>query len=641
MSSSHARGSDSRLTWLGVWRAKALLLGGVASLAACASTPAPSLVSVFPETGYPRQLIGVNGRTNLASVVWDPGLPTEVMISSGLAGTNYFQIPTNATPGAHQVALRNSGGDSAPATVTVIGCDPRSTIVETDPGDDGPRDPPPGGDVAIDGDDLVLEPGDQELGPGTARPRGEAIDGQDLEVAVGPEGETSSTQRLANPFGGLVNCGAYPGPRIEDIAIYRATDYGGEYEGELGNFLITVSAANLDTDARVSVARIAPTPIENRELSSCVRWGALPIDYLQRHAPGTFRYPIYHYVQMLCPLEHNRYGSEIAVTVTNIDGKSDTRRYTLPASLEALDSDNDGVSDALENGGATGVDLPGMGADPLRKTIFVEIDWTAAGQPMAGLWTAVEAAFDAAPVLNPDGSAGIDIIMDYGQGGLFTEGGQTLAAHTTMDFGANAMQGYTDFYTYKAANFPAARDNIFRYAVFGRARPSNSSGRGEIWGNDFMVTFATFSNWNQIDAQVGTFIHELGHNLALRHGGLFEPDDEQMNDTDKPNQISTMNYRYQFSGVSTDCNFTAESPTVFTFAQGSMADINETALDERRGICDGADLDLDGNGAVATSVQQGNANVGEDPADSDDVHREFDEWGNIRLSFTTAPDAND
>ena len=43
-----------------------------------------------------------------------------------------------------------------------------------------------------------------------------------------------------------------------------------------------------------------------------------------------------------------------------------------------------------------------------------------------------------------------------------------------------------------------------------------------------------------------TIVHELGHNLLLRHGG-FE------NCNYKPNYNSVMNYQYQFPGVDTNC----------------------------------------------------------------------------------------
>ena len=45
-----------------------------------------------------------------------------------------------------------------------------------------------------------------------------------------------------------------------------------------------------------------------------------------------------------------------------------------------------------------------------------------------------------------------------------------------------------------------------------------------------------------ISQQAGTFVHELGHNLNLRHGG-------QDNVNRKPNYISVMNYAFQLGGI--------------------------------------------------------------------------------------------
>ncbi len=57
-------------------------------------------------------------------------------------------------------------------------------------------------------------------------------------------------------------------------------------------------------------------------------------------------------------------------------------------------------------------------------------------------------------------------------------------------------------------------------------------------GNDFMVTLASLAPIGR-DNTAGTFMHELGHTLGLRHGG---GDDKHY----KPNYLSVMNYAWQF-----------------------------------------------------------------------------------------------
>ena len=81
-----------------------------------------------------------------------------------------------------------------------------------------------------------------------------------------------------------------------------------------------------------------------------------------------------------------------------------------------------------------------------------------------------------------------------------------------------------------------------------------SSGVGEVLGNDFVISlgcgWGTFdTSARSIDQQAGTFMHELGHNLGLHHGGPATAKigrtmaDYKMNC--KPNYLSVMNYARQ------------------------------------------------------------------------------------------------
>lgn len=92
---------------------------------------------------------------------------------------------------------------------------------------------------------------------------------------------------------------------------------------------------------------------------------------------------------------------------------------------------------------------------------------------------------------------------------------------------------------FPAANFDPDRKWIFRYAIStqpdqdtdgtGPDTGCGSGGQGEIGGNDF----------TDFNHDGGTIMHELGHNLGLRHGG-----DENTNC--KPNYVSIMDYDEQF-----------------------------------------------------------------------------------------------
>ena len=201
------------------------------------------------------------------------------------------------------------------------------------------------------------------------------------------------------------------------------------------------------------------------------------------------------------------------------------------------DSDGDSLLDAWEQHGFNGdgdgtidVDLPALGANPLRKDLFVEIDCLVSDGNLDGdladlidhshcprqdSMTDVVRGFANAPVGNPDGTTGIQLHLDtgtlYGAGLISVVGGAGVtgnlgnmggggsqipeAGNTIIDFdGATGSPG-TSFYSLKATNFDAARRaQIFRYAIFGHQTNARSavndctSGWAEdIKGNDFMV----------------------------------------------------------------------------------------------------------------------------------------------------------
>jgi hypothetical protein len=253
-----------------------------------------------------------------------------------------------------------------------------------------------------------------------------------------------------------------------------------------------------------------------------------------------------------------------------------------------IDSGGDGVID---------IDLPAMGADPQHKDIFIELDWmvqpVAPGahshEPLQQIWTPLWHAFDDSPVTNPDNTTGIhlhvdtgtlytagasgpfdcdfdgvftagdmdcdgDGIIDIGNLGALTDpplagGGNQLPETQFLDFRGDGAAN--DFYAVKAFNFLANRYSVFHYAVFSHSltvlRPA-MSGRAEIFGNDINVSLGTragpvspISGLNVVGTvaqQAGTLMHELGHNLNLRHGG---GDDQNY----KPNYLSVMNYDHQ------------------------------------------------------------------------------------------------
>lgn len=413
--------------------------------------------------------------------------------------------------------------------------------------------------------------------------------------------------------------GTWPAPRIEDTGLIGITATGGNN----ADVWLSISVANVDPDATVTVNGVAV----NTAFAS-----AITNDKFNTLDAATFTYPVYHYGLLWVEAGNQVLGTTLGIVVTNKDGQTGSYTYPLAGTIAEIDSDNDGLLDDWEingypipGGGGTRIDLAAMGCHHQHKDILIETDWIAAAAPDATIWAIIEGIFATAPVLNPDGTQGISIHIDRGQGAPFDQGGTILTDHTTMDFGANITPGYANFFDYKAASFDIDRLNIFHYCVFGRNMPSNASGRGEIWGNDFIVTFSHAPFWLSPLAQVGTFVHELGHNLGLRHGGI----DNAAVDADfrnKPNLPSSLNYRYQFGGVSTNCDFTPEM--THTYSMGMYRRVNEPSVNENTGICNNAPLDMNENGTITIGPMDVNKN-----GSSGDVHFDYNQWGNLKLNF--------
>ena len=285
-----------------------------------------------------------------------------------------------------------------------------------------------------------------------------------------------------------------------------------------------------------------------------------------------------------------------------------------------VDTNGDGVPDATEC------------ADKNRKELFVEIDYMQDHKPdpqtlsqtqgVASVGVkSVREAFAAAPVASlPSGPVtGIRAHFQVDEQVTFlTLAGTGPTSHVTEvaftpctgpggfaisqsdaadfdtikkgNFGTAADRNNTDF---NAANRLNAKRLAFRYVVFAHKQigtsqggGSGSSGCAEVEGDDAVVTLGAFTTTivggvshprGTTDQQAGTFMHELGHTLGLRHGG-FE------NVNCKPNYLSVMSYSRQFAG----------SPILnrrLDFSRAALQALNENAgLNEPEGLGSAASL---------------------------------------------------
>lgn len=291
-----------------------------------------------------------------------------------------------------------------------------------------------------------------------------------------------------------------------------------------------------------------------------------------------------------------------------------------------------------DNNGTIDLDLPAMGADPYKPDIFVEADWmvrpsiavpdkdlvvdgkviqvlsTKSYQPTAKQLKPVYEAFAKAPVVttSKDGkhtSHGINLHVDAGpdsvdyvtgkkwkdQGGS----GANAVPYDYLRWGNDANHfSWKNFDSIK--QFDNNRKRVFHYVIFGTGiyndsgeviasgvsrslggGDNDSSGRG---GQDFYIgagylygqQFHTGDLRLDDGAISRTFMHELGHNLGLDHGG---GDDTNY----KPNYISIMNYDYQLKGLLTAKKNPLQLDTI-DYSGIELPELDEHHLDEEVGI---------------------------------------------------------
>lgn len=301
----------------------------------------------------------------------------------------------------------------------------------------------------------------------------------------------------------------------------------------------------------------------------------------------------------------------------------------------AQDTDGDGLWDDWEQSGidADGdgtIDLVLPGANHRHADIYLEIDFmdcaasggdcaatdTHSHEPLAAAVADVVQAFDDAPVTNPDGVDGITLHVDVDD---------ALPHQDTLNMGC--FTGAVGFDTIKDDPLYFGRGNprrfAYHYVMFTHQQVagSTSSGCGEVPGNDLMVSLGAWNYACQggpnagrlcpaavgglncpsgtcvalgdvdgdgnddhdvgtVRQQAATLMHELGHNLNLRHGG-----GDCTNY--KPNYLSIMNYWFQFSGILPGGGL--------DYSRVALPDLDERnvggtgQLDETVGIQDGTD----------------------------------------------------
>lgn len=294
-----------------------------------------------------------------------------------------------------------------------------------------------------------------------------------------------------------------------------------------------------------------------------------------------------------------------------------------------------------------------------RRDVFVEIDYmqgTHTHRPdrrpnnttFAGGVTVLQAvadAYAAAPVPNPSPTASgivLHSIVD-----------ESLQEVSSIRFSSRDPGAANDFYDFKLGsngapagslcgtgvndghfgtaterssanclNILGARRLSFHYTIFAHRQTEDVgnlgiSGRSELPGNDFIVSlkvsdpgpdndyedwatgfagiFGTTFDREFADFQAGTYMHELGHTLGLKHGGI-----DHINC--KPNYVSVMSYGRQFNEIT--LVGTPPSPLrtnrALDYSPTALPTLNEASLLEPAGI----------SGPPSQSILFGRGNTG-------------------------------
>lgn len=313
------------------------------------------------------------------------------------------------------------------------------------------------------------------------------------------------------------------------------------------------------------------------------------------------------------------------------------------------DNDGDAICDDWERygidinlDGIIDLDLRALGARVDRKDIFVEYDAMDGFAPSQQVIDRVVAAFANhqialhvqngghldIPVANwPNPWAGFDSVKE-------------------VKFGTPQEQSSQNWRFIRMA-----KRKVFRYCVFAKQYgvdnpatrdrdESGSSGIAELPGDDFIVTLG-HSNWVSLKAEIermnqagemwdgiqvswddfvaGTFLHELGHTLGLRHGGGTHRNH-------KPNFHSVMNYLWQLPAKPYASGWTLD------YSGSLFRNLNENDLSEPDGLRGHIGHKVPIGGARGRLVDERGPVDWNGDGDTDDVGVRFDANGDGTIS---------
>lgn len=276
------------------------------------------------------------------------------------------------------------------------------------------------------------------------------------------------------------------------------------------------------------------------------------------------------------------------------DGLNDDEERSLGTDPIKSDTDGDGLIDGWEVRGRGAVDLRGMGASPLHKDLFVLMDYmirpaTPANpqsydpRPSQAVLNSIRATYADADVENPDGTRGINVHLIWGKAVAHDE----LLDPVTTEF--NAIRSGRGLTTEELSiyHYMIWADKYLATRTDGTTYDDSSGYSFGTPSQFFIVTLGAWGRGGTDEEKLGTFIHEFGHNLGLRHGSAE-------NKNDKPNHLSVMNYTYQTGGVRVSARkpdgTLGPSRPIFSYQPFPLPSLDESSLDETAGLSGPSEL---------------------------------------------------
>ena len=253
------------------------------------------------------------------------------------------------------------------------------------------------------------------------------------------------------------------------------------------------------------------------------------------------------------------------VVVTNT---YNIKAQTCPA--RAGDYDSDGLKDEWEKNGIDinndkiiDLDLKKLGAKYDHKDLFVEVDYMKGFKPSMATFPIVEKAFkDASLVCNPDNARGVNLHIQVDQQIPHVE----IIPWSKISEWKNKYFGTTS----DSNVVKEAKKQVFHYSFFidKYREDKTSTGKADTPGMNSIVSLGVLKEIHRTPSwQAKTFMHEVGHNLHLYHGGWDKT-------SFKPNYFSVMNYFFQSPALS----------GTIDYASCKAPKLKEYALDESQGV---------------------------------------------------------